>query len=233
MEASLRVAANLDQSGVALHLEVTRDARLVHADLLDQLAHGPLAVSDRVEDPTAGRLGDDIEHSERGRHLLGIRQSVYMGQRTYLWAPSLEPGLWRNVLTLTRGQPCMLIGVPEHVGTGPRWRIEAMSVPLAADPVIRVRGLAKALGDLEVLREVDLDVGRGSVLALLGSNGAGKDVAAVSDDGEHHPGLGWGRGVAEGACHVLAGHSDGGSVVVVGRRRLFGAIGRCRGRCNR
>lgn len=121
----MRVAANLDQSGVALHLEVTRDARLVHADLLDQLAHGPLAVSDRVEDPMAGRLGDDIEHSERGRHLLGIRQSVYMGQRTYLWAPSLE----------------------------------------------------------------------------------------------HQPGLGWGRGVAEGACRVLAGHSDGGSVVVVGRRR--------------
>lgn len=39
---------------------------------------------------------------------------------------------------------------------------------------IEVRGLTKAYGDLEVLRGVDLDVARGSIVALLGSNGAGK-----------------------------------------------------------
>jgi ABC-2 type transport system ATP-binding protein len=39
---------------------------------------------------------------------------------------------------------------------------------------IVVRGLEKTYGDLQVLRGVDLDVERGSVLALLGSNGAGK-----------------------------------------------------------
>jgi ABC-2 type transport system ATP-binding protein len=39
---------------------------------------------------------------------------------------------------------------------------------------IEVRGLAKSFGDLEVLRGVDLRVGAGSIVALLGSNGAGK-----------------------------------------------------------
>lgn len=39
---------------------------------------------------------------------------------------------------------------------------------------IRIAGLMKSFGDLEVLRGVDLDVAPGSILALLGSNGAGK-----------------------------------------------------------
>ncbi len=39
---------------------------------------------------------------------------------------------------------------------------------------IQVRGLEKSYQDLDVLRGVDLDVARGSILALLGSNGAGK-----------------------------------------------------------
>jgi ABC-2 type transport system ATP-binding protein len=39
---------------------------------------------------------------------------------------------------------------------------------------IRVQGLEKSYGTLEVLRGVDFDVARGSIFALLGSNGAGK-----------------------------------------------------------
>ncbi|WP_336922717.1 ABC transporter ATP-binding protein [Aquipuribacter sp. SD81] len=42
------------------------------------------------------------------------------------------------------------------------------------DPAVHVRGLEKSYGDLHVLRGVDLDVERGSILALLGANGAGK-----------------------------------------------------------
>ncbi|MFD4439975.1 ABC transporter ATP-binding protein [Nocardia sp. NPDC058519] len=41
-------------------------------------------------------------------------------------------------------------------------------------PAIRVRGLEKSFKDLHVLRGVDFDVARGSIFALLGSNGAGK-----------------------------------------------------------
>ncbi len=43
-----------------------------------------------------------------------------------------------------------------------------------SDPAVRVRDVRKAYGDLQVLQGVDLEVARGSVLALLGSNGAGK-----------------------------------------------------------
>jgi ABC-2 type transport system ATP-binding protein len=47
---------------------------------------------------------------------------------------------------------------------------------MTAQPVqaIRVQGLEKSYKKLEVLRGVDFDVARGSIFALLGSNGAGK-----------------------------------------------------------
>jgi ABC-2 type transport system ATP-binding protein len=41
-------------------------------------------------------------------------------------------------------------------------------------PAIQVQGLQKSYGKLHVLRGVDFDVARGSIFALLGSNGAGK-----------------------------------------------------------
>ncbi|MFB9851081.1 ATP-binding cassette domain-containing protein [Micromonospora andamanensis] len=53
-----------------------------------------------------------------------------------------------------------------------------MNVPVTTSqlqgPAIRVRGLEKSYQKLRVLRGVDLDVARGSIFALLGSNGAGK-----------------------------------------------------------
>jgi ABC-2 type transport system ATP-binding protein len=45
---------------------------------------------------------------------------------------------------------------------------------MSTTPAIRIAGLMKSYGDLEVLRGVDLDVVPGRILALLGSNGAGK-----------------------------------------------------------
>ncbi|MDG4810972.1 ATP-binding cassette domain-containing protein [Micromonospora sp. WMMD1120] len=42
------------------------------------------------------------------------------------------------------------------------------------EPAIRVHGLEKSFKQLTVLRGVDIDVARGSIFALLGSNGAGK-----------------------------------------------------------
>ncbi|MFG6491254.1 ABC transporter ATP-binding protein [Microbacterium sp. P03] len=44
----------------------------------------------------------------------------------------------------------------------------------ASAPAIRVRGLQKSFAALEVLRGVDFDVERGTIFAVLGSNGAGK-----------------------------------------------------------
>jgi ABC-2 type transport system ATP-binding protein len=39
---------------------------------------------------------------------------------------------------------------------------------------IHVQGLEKSFKNLKVLRGVDIEVARGSIFALLGSNGAGK-----------------------------------------------------------
>ncbi len=45
---------------------------------------------------------------------------------------------------------------------------------MTTDAAIQVQGLEKSYKKLEVLRGVDFDVERGSIFALLGSNGAGK-----------------------------------------------------------
>ncbi|MEU4765069.1 ATP-binding cassette domain-containing protein [Actinosynnema sp. NPDC023794] len=48
---------------------------------------------------------------------------------------------------------------------------------MTTNPAIHVRGLEKSYRSLHVLRGVDFDVARGSIFALLGSNGAGKTTA--------------------------------------------------------
>ncbi|WP_347979029.1 ATP-binding cassette domain-containing protein [Microbacterium sp. ProA8] len=45
---------------------------------------------------------------------------------------------------------------------------------MTTDTAIKVQGLEKSYKDLHVLRGVDFEVARGSIFALLGSNGAGK-----------------------------------------------------------
>ena len=56
--------------------------------------------------------------------------------------------------------------------------LAAMSITTTTNhvqgPAIRVQGLEKSYKQLRVLRGVDFDVVRGSIFALLGSNGAGK-----------------------------------------------------------
>src|SRR5574343_237641 len=51
-----------------------------------------------------------------------------------------------------------------------------MNVPSTDEPLLRVRGLAKRHGEQPVFRDVDLDLRRGEVLALLGESGVGKST---------------------------------------------------------
>jgi len=44
------------------------------------------------------------------------------------------------------------------------------------DPVIEIRGLHKAYGDLEVIKGVDITARRGDVVSLIGSSGSGKST---------------------------------------------------------
>jgi len=48
--------------------------------------------------------------------------------------------------------------------------------PATPEPVVRCQRLSKSIDDRSVLREIDLQVGAGSYLALLGANGAGKST---------------------------------------------------------
>lgn len=45
-----------------------------------------------------------------------------------------------------------------------------------SEPVLRLRGVRKRFGDVEVLRGIDLDVQRHEVVALIGSSGSGKST---------------------------------------------------------
>jgi ABC-2 type transport system ATP-binding protein len=49
-----------------------------------------------------------------------------------------------------------------------------MTTTQVQGPAVHVQGLEKSFKKLEVLRGVDFDVARGTIFALLGSNGAGK-----------------------------------------------------------
>lgn len=49
-----------------------------------------------------------------------------------------------------------------------------MTSPASAPPAVEIRGLNVVLGGKTVLRDVDLDLGTGQLVALIGPNGAGK-----------------------------------------------------------
>src|SRR3954451_9414812 len=48
--------------------------------------------------------------------------------------------------------------------------------PLNSSPMLVVRELKKKIGEQEILRGVDLAVGRGETLAIIGRSGGGKSV---------------------------------------------------------
>ncbi|MBL7486973.1 ATP-binding cassette domain-containing protein [Frankia sp. AgB1.9] len=58
--------------------------------------------------------------------------------------------------------------------TAPAAPLDASAVADGVEPVLRVTGLKAGYGEIEVLHGLDLTIGAGQAVALLGSNGAGK-----------------------------------------------------------
>ncbi|MEU4929674.1 sugar ABC transporter ATP-binding protein [Streptomyces yokosukanensis] len=72
-----------------------------------------------------------------------------------------------------------------------------------AEPLVRIRGLAKRFGGTLALDGIDLDIRAGNVLALLGPNGAGKSTLIKVLAGVHHADAG--RITVDG--HPLGSHA--------------------------
>jgi branched-chain amino acid transport system ATP-binding protein len=70
-----------------------------------------------------------------------------------------------------------------------------------APPVLELRRVHAAYGQIEVLHGIDLAVTTGSVLALLGPNGAGKSTALKVASGQMVP--------SAGCFHVMGRHANG------------------------
>ncbi len=58
---------------------------------------------------------------------------------------------------------------------------------IAADPVIRVRGLIKRYGDVRAVDGIDFEVAQGEIFGLLGPNGAGKTTTVEILEGLRAP----------------------------------------------
>jgi len=62
-----------------------------------------------------------------------------------------------------------------------------MSTKQTSDPLLEVRDLRAGYGDTEVLHGIDLVVGTGEIVAVLGSNGVGKSTLNLSISGVVRP----------------------------------------------
>jgi ABC-2 type transport system ATP-binding protein len=104
----------------------------------------------------------------------------------------------------------------------------------SSSSAVRVRGMSKSYGRLQAIRELDIDVGYGEVVAVLGPNGAGKtttieileghrtrdggDVRVLGED----PGTA-GRTWRARIGIVLQDAADFGMLTVAETLRMFGA----------
>jgi ABC-2 type transport system ATP-binding protein len=75
-------------------------------------------------------------------------------------------------------------------------------LPEISEPVISVRGLRKAYGDVEAVRGIDLEVGAGEVFAFLGPNGAGKTTTVEILEGYRERSAGEVRVLGEDPRHA-------------------------------
>ncbi|HVG39664.1 MAG TPA: ATP-binding cassette domain-containing protein, partial [Pyrinomonadaceae bacterium] len=73
-------------------------------------------------------------------------------------------------------------------------------------PILQMRGIEKSFPGVRALRGVDLDVGAGEVVALIGENGAGKSTLMKIIGGLHQPDAG--QILIDGAPAVINSVAD-------------------------
>ncbi|HEX2911145.1 MAG TPA: ABC transporter ATP-binding protein [Chloroflexia bacterium] len=100
------------------------------------------------------------------------------------------------------------------------------AVDLQKSPLLQIRNLNVAYGDVQVLWNVDLDVYQGEIVALVGSNGAGKSTLLSTISGLVSPRAGSsilfnGQELAGAGSRAIC---EAGISQVPEGRRLFGAL---------
>jgi sulfate-transporting ATPase len=157
--------------------------------LLDEPAAG-------LDDDESGELGELIRRlaDEWGIAVLLVEHDVGLVMR-----------VCDRVVVLDEGER-IAAGTPDEVRRDPSVVAAYLGEPVAAedastepapapaevtsapgDTLLSVRGLAAGYGDLAAVRDLDLDVLAGEVVALLGPNGAGKTTTLLTIAGELAP----------------------------------------------
>ena len=97
--------------------------------------------------------------------------------------------------------------------------------PAGRAPLLQVRGLHAAYGDVQVLWDIALDIYPGEIVALVGANGAGKSTLLTTLSGLLRPTAGTvqlaGQSLVGASAHAVVA---AGLVHVPEGRRLFGAL---------
>jgi sulfate-transporting ATPase len=96
--------------------------------------------------------------------------------------------------------------------------------PVAAGPLVEARGVSAGYGDLAAVRDLDLDIHAGEVLAVLGANGAGKSTTLLMLAGELAPLRGELRWRGARTTHPLHRRARAGTALVPEERSVIRSL---------
>jgi len=145
---------------------------------------------------TLGRVGTGPPVTRLGRMLgwrpapLTVREARRMAVGTTLAAP-VAGGLDRLASDGSKKGPS--VQVEGHLTPFAPHRSRRRGLPASPDrsydqgPLVRARGLVAAYGDRNVLTGLDVGLGRGEIVALVGRNGSGKTTLLRCLSGLHPP----------------------------------------------
>ncbi|GAB1575234.1 ABC transporter permease subunit [Bordetella petrii] len=127
-----------------------------------------------------------------GAVLINVAASYLSGYMPFVWQLLLGVTFIVVILLLPRGL-LPLVTARRRATTPPAPRLVARSAagaPAAGQPALRLAGVAKRFGSLQVLEGIDLRADDGELLGLIGPNGAGKTtlMRCIADGAERSAG---------------------------------------------
>jgi phospholipid/cholesterol/gamma-HCH transport system ATP-binding protein len=100
-------------------------------------------------------------------------QTPEMGWRTFRCTQQVSAVVWKPPFLVVKIKPVETTPVIAAAQPAP---LPPGRAPAATSAMIAVRGLTKRIGRQEILRGIDLTVGKGETLVIIGRSGGGKSV---------------------------------------------------------